>query len=78
MIYRFVLCDQAHYCMSGCVSEGYGKKHILFIKWKYLEAKVPLKSYNNKLCSIIRNSVNFVSQILIFDIIRQLHITIMA
>ncbi|XP_058103003.1 uncharacterized protein LOC131246668 [Magnolia sinica] len=37
---------QAHHCLSGCVSEGYGKKHILFIKWKYLEAKAAAYYYH--------------------------------
>ncbi|KAL5979207.1 hypothetical protein ACLOJK_019105 [Asimina triloba] len=32
--------SQAHYCLSRSISEGYRKKHLLFIKWKYLEAKV--------------------------------------
>ncbi|KAM7509308.1 hypothetical protein LguiA_019761 [Lonicera macranthoides] len=31
---------QAHYCLSSFNdNHGYGKKHRLFIKWKYLEAK---------------------------------------
>ncbi|CAK9183699.1 unnamed protein product [Ilex paraguariensis] len=31
---------QAHYCLSGYNNNnGHGKKHLLFIKWKYLEAK---------------------------------------
>lgn len=36
-----VFYDQAHYCLSGCdMTHGCGKKHLTFIKWKYLEAKV--------------------------------------
>lgn len=32
--------SQAHYCLTGCdTSDGYGKKLILFIRWKFLEAK---------------------------------------
>jgi hypothetical protein len=31
---------QAHYALSTSAgNHGYGKKHLLFIKWKYLEAK---------------------------------------
>ncbi|XXG41717.1 hypothetical protein AAC387_Pa01g2125 [Persea americana] len=49
---RRLACEQvsyfakAHYCMSGCISEGYGRKHILFIKWKYLEAKAAAYYYH--------------------------------
>uniref|UniRef100_A0A7N0VBM1 BRO1 domain-containing protein n=1 Tax=Kalanchoe fedtschenkoi TaxID=63787 RepID=A0A7N0VBM1_KALFE len=39
--------SQAHYCLSGCdVNQGYGKKHLLFIKWKYLEAKAAAYYFN--------------------------------
>ncbi|XP_068667356.1 uncharacterized protein [Aristolochia californica] len=38
--------EQAHYYLSGCVSEYYGKKHILFLKWKYLEAKAAAYYYH--------------------------------
>ncbi|XP_010660700.1 uncharacterized protein LOC100246380 isoform X1 [Vitis vinifera] len=39
--------SQAHYCLSGCdMSHGYGKKHLLFIKWKYLEAKAAAYYYH--------------------------------
>lgn len=37
------LCShaQAHYCLSGCdTSDSYGKKLLLFLKWKWMEAKV--------------------------------------
>ncbi|XP_077228918.1 endosomal targeting BRO1-like domain-containing protein isoform X2 [Tasmannia lanceolata] len=37
---------QAHYCLSGCITVGYGKKHLLFIKWKYLEAKAAAYYYH--------------------------------
>ncbi|MQL94941.1 hypothetical protein Taro_027601 [Colocasia esculenta] len=41
---------QAHYCLSGCITNGvYGKKHILFIKWKYLEAKASAYYYHGLL-----------------------------
>ncbi|RWR80086.1 BRO1 domain-containing protein BROX [Cinnamomum micranthum f. kanehirae] len=49
---RRLACEQvsyfakAHYCMSGCIREGYGRKHILFIKWKYLEAKAAAYYYH--------------------------------
>ncbi|KAI7755507.1 hypothetical protein M8C21_031681 [Ambrosia artemisiifolia] len=39
--------SQAHYCLSTCDNlNGYGKKHISFIKWKYLEAKAATYYYN--------------------------------
>ncbi|VAH56957.1 unnamed protein product [Triticum turgidum subsp. durum] len=32
---------QAHYCLSGCdTSDSYGKKLLLFLKWKWMDAKV--------------------------------------
>lgn len=32
---------QAHYCLSGCdTSDSFGKKLLLFLKWKCMEAKV--------------------------------------
>ncbi|GFY87134.1 endosomal targeting BRO1-like domain-containing protein [Actinidia rufa] len=38
---------QAHYCLSGCnIGGGYGKKNLLFIKWKYLEAKAAAYYYH--------------------------------
>lgn len=38
---------QAHYCLSTCDNlNGYGKKHLSFIKWKYLEAKVCITTTN--------------------------------
>ncbi|XP_074372196.1 uncharacterized protein LOC141712957 isoform X2 [Apium graveolens] len=38
---------QAHYCLSTSNNnQGYGKKHMLFIKWKYLEAKAAAYYYN--------------------------------
>ncbi|KAF6147569.1 hypothetical protein GIB67_035326 [Kingdonia uniflora] len=38
---------QSHYCLSGCdFNHGYGKKHILFIKWKYIEAKAAAYYYH--------------------------------
>ncbi|RRT58691.1 hypothetical protein B296_00029112 [Ensete ventricosum] len=37
----FPFVDQAHNCLSGCdTSDAYGKKLLLYMKWKYLEAKV--------------------------------------
>nr|CAD1820119.1 unnamed protein product [Ananas comosus var. bracteatus] len=39
--------SQAHYCLSGCdTSDAYGKKLLLFIKWKYLEAKAAAYYYH--------------------------------
>ncbi|KAJ6849046.1 uncharacterized protein M6B38_271535 [Iris pallida] len=38
---------QAHYCLSGCnTSDGYGKKLLLFIQWKYLEIKAAAYYYH--------------------------------
>nr|GEW65936.1 BRO1 domain-containing protein BROX homolog [Tanacetum cinerariifolium] len=38
---------QAHYCLSTCDNlNGYGKKHMSFIKWKYLEAKAAAYYYH--------------------------------
>ncbi|KAF8018364.1 hypothetical protein BT93_H3296 [Corymbia citriodora subsp. variegata] len=39
--------SQAHTCLSECdLSHGYGKKQLLFIKWKYLEAKAASYYYH--------------------------------
>ncbi|XP_056168594.1 uncharacterized protein LOC115680158 [Syzygium oleosum] len=39
--------SQAHTCLSeGDLSHGYGKKQLLFIKWKYLEAKAAAYYYH--------------------------------
>ncbi|KAK1423225.1 hypothetical protein QVD17_18522 [Tagetes erecta] len=39
--------SQAHYCLSTCDNlNGYGKKHLSFIKWKYLEAKAAAYYYH--------------------------------
>ncbi|KMZ57100.1 Endosomal targeting BRO1-like domain-containing protein [Zostera marina] len=41
---------QAHYCLLGCATDDYyGKKHQLFIKWKYLEAKAAAYYYHGLL-----------------------------
>ncbi|KAK2968789.1 hypothetical protein RJ640_028182 [Escallonia rubra] len=38
---------QAHYCLSTCnTDQGYGKKQLLFIKWKYLESKAAAYYYH--------------------------------
>lgn len=37
---------QAHFSLSKCIDNGNGKKHLLFIKWKYLEAKAAAYYYN--------------------------------
>ncbi|KAI3503623.1 hypothetical protein L1887_32069 [Cichorium endivia] len=38
---------QAHYYLSTCQDlNGYGKKHLSFIKWKYLEAKAAAYYYH--------------------------------
>ncbi|KAD7478724.1 hypothetical protein R6Q59_005514 [Mikania micrantha] len=39
--------SQAHYSLSTCDNlNGYGKKHLSFIKWKYLEAKAAAYYYH--------------------------------
>ncbi|XP_059669936.1 uncharacterized protein LOC132315613 [Cornus florida] len=50
---RRLACEQlsyfgkAHYGLSGCNNDnGYVKKHLLFIKWKYLEAKAAAYYYH--------------------------------
>ncbi|XP_026385552.1 BRO1 domain-containing protein BROX homolog [Papaver somniferum] len=38
---------QAHFCLSASnLSEQYGKKHLSFIRWKYLEAKAAAYYYH--------------------------------
>ncbi|XP_020246818.1 uncharacterized protein LOC109824600 isoform X1 [Asparagus officinalis] len=38
---------QAHSCLTGCyTNDGYGKKLLLFIQWKYLEAKAAAYYYH--------------------------------
>lgn len=38
---------QAHYCLSGCdMNHRYGKKHLFYIKWKFLEAKAAAYYYH--------------------------------
>ncbi|KAL8108791.1 hypothetical protein AgCh_025034 [Apium graveolens] len=37
---------QAHFYLTKCINYGNGKKHLLFIKWKYLEAKAAAYYYN--------------------------------
>lgn len=40
--------NQAYFCLSGCssINDQYGKKHMSFIKWKYLEAKAAAYYYH--------------------------------
>ncbi|KAL6960370.1 hypothetical protein U1Q18_038135 [Sarracenia purpurea var. burkii] len=38
---------QTHYCLSGCnTDDGYAKKQLFFIKWKYLESKAAAYFYH--------------------------------
>ncbi|XP_030527703.1 uncharacterized protein LOC115739004 [Rhodamnia argentea] len=42
--------SQAYTCLSECdLSNGYGKKQLLFIKWKYLEAKAASYYYHGQI-----------------------------
>lgn len=39
--------SQAHYCLSGCdTSDSYGKKLLLFLKWKTMDAKAVAYYYH--------------------------------
>ncbi|XP_066333932.1 uncharacterized protein [Miscanthus floridulus] len=39
--------SQAHYCLLGCdTSDSYGKKLLLFLKWKCMEAKAVAYCYH--------------------------------
>ncbi|KAJ0113476.1 hypothetical protein Patl1_03107 [Pistacia atlantica] len=39
--------SQAYQCLSGCdMNHGYGKKHMWFIKWKFLESKAAAYYYH--------------------------------
>ncbi|KAH9743244.1 BRO1 domain-containing protein [Citrus sinensis] len=39
--------SQAYQCLSGCdINHGHGKKHLWFIKWKFLEAKAAAYYYH--------------------------------
>ncbi|KQJ88458.1 uncharacterized protein LOC100839641 [Brachypodium distachyon] len=39
--------SQAHYCLSGCdTSDSYGKKLLLFLKWKCMDAKAVAYYYH--------------------------------
>ncbi|KAJ4729524.1 BRO1 domain containing protein [Melia azedarach] len=39
--------SQAYQCFSGCdINHGYGKKHLWFIKWKFLESKAAAYYYH--------------------------------
>ncbi|KAF9622399.1 hypothetical protein IFM89_031202 [Coptis chinensis] len=38
---------QAHYCLSECdMTHGCGKKHLMYIRWKYIEAKAAAYYYH--------------------------------
>ncbi|KAI4348362.1 hypothetical protein L6164_009094 [Bauhinia variegata] len=44
---QLVYCIQAYHCLSGFdFNQGYKKKHIRFIKWKFLEAKAAAYYYH--------------------------------
>ncbi|KAI4350462.1 hypothetical protein L6164_004915 [Bauhinia variegata] len=44
---QLVYFSQAYHCLSGCdFNEGHEKKHLRFIKWKFLEAKAAAYYYH--------------------------------
>ncbi|XP_022739561.1 uncharacterized protein LOC111291802 [Durio zibethinus] len=44
---QLIYYSQAYQCLSGCdLSHGYEKKHMWFIKWKFLEAKAAAYYYH--------------------------------
>ncbi|XP_072981552.1 uncharacterized protein [Typha angustifolia] len=59
--------SQAHYCLSGCdTSDSYGKKLLLFIKWKYLEAKAAAFYYHGLVLDKGSEPINHVSAVCCF------------
>ncbi|KAL1352613.1 hypothetical protein HN51_016602 [Arachis hypogaea] len=39
--------SQAYHCLTGCeLNQGHGKKHLKFIKWKFLESKAAAYYYH--------------------------------
>ncbi|OIW17044.1 hypothetical protein TanjilG_05707 [Lupinus angustifolius] len=44
---QLIYFSQAYHYLSGCdINQGHGKKHIRFIKWKFLEAKAAAYYYH--------------------------------
>ncbi|XP_061352404.1 uncharacterized protein LOC133297308 [Gastrolobium bilobum] len=44
---QLIYFSQAYHCLSGCdFNQGHGKKHLRFIKWKFLEAKAAAYYYH--------------------------------
>ncbi|XP_027352332.1 uncharacterized protein LOC113863105 isoform X2 [Abrus precatorius] len=44
---QLIYFSQAYHCLLGCdVNQGHGKKHLRFIKWKFLEAKTAAYYYH--------------------------------
>ncbi|OMO85500.1 hypothetical protein CCACVL1_10150 [Corchorus capsularis] len=44
---QLIYFSQAYQCLSGCdLNQGYGKKHMWFIKWKFLESKAAAYYYH--------------------------------
>jgi hypothetical protein len=66
---------QAHYCLSGCdTSDSYGKKLLLFLKWKCMDAKVGQRTPQLlKLDKCLTNGTTTMLHL----VIRQWHITTM-
>ncbi|OWM70716.1 hypothetical protein CDL15_Pgr014389 [Punica granatum] len=59
--------SQAHCCLTRCDrSHGYGKKHLWFIKWKYLEAKAAAYYYHGLITDKGNNPSDSVSAVCCF------------
>ncbi|XP_058740044.1 uncharacterized protein LOC131612248 [Vicia villosa] len=44
---QLIYFTQAYHCLSGCdFNQGHGKKHLRFIKWKFLESKAAAYYYH--------------------------------
>ncbi|PNY17481.1 BRO1 domain-containing protein BROX, partial [Trifolium pratense] len=44
---QLIYFTQAYHCLSGCdFNQGHGKKHLRFIKWKFLESKATAYYYH--------------------------------
>ncbi|KAF5748671.1 hypothetical protein HS088_TW04G00629 [Tripterygium wilfordii] len=64
---QLIYFSQAYHCLSGCdTSHGYGKKHLCFIKWKFLEAKAAAYYYHGLILDKGNEPVGHVSAMCCF------------